>query len=144
MLNAEQFRVTQKNGTEAPGTGKYLEHFDVGIYVDIVSSEPLFFSSDKYESGCGWPAFSQPINNEFVNEFSDRTYAMDRVEIRSHFGDSHLGHVFTDGPPEKGGLRYCVNSASLRFVPLSKMEEEGYGDLIDRVKKENDGKRNNE
>jgi len=132
-LNAEQYRVTQRSGTEAPGTGEYLHNHAPGIYVDIVSGEPLFASSDKFESGCGWPSFTRPIVPEHVNELRDVSHGMIRTEVRSTHGDSHLGHVFPDGPPERGGLRYCINSASLRFVPLERMEAEGYGEYINQV-----------
>ena len=132
-LTPEQFRVTQESGTERAFTGEYDKHFDPGIYVDIVSGEPLFASSAKYNSGCGWPAFTKPIDSAMVTEHRDRSFGMERVEVRSKHGDSHLGHVFTDGPPDQGGLRYCINSASLRFVPKDRMEAEGYGDYIDQV-----------
>ena len=133
-LTPEQFHVTQRSGTERPGTGEYLDNKAPGLYVDVVSGEPLFASSDKYESGCGWPSFTQPIVPAHVNELRDTTHGMVRVEVRSAHGDSHLGHVFPDGPRARGGLRYCINSASLRFVPRDRMEAEGYGDLIDQVK----------
>lgn len=133
-LNEEQYRVTQKNGTERPGTGEYLHENKKGIYVDIVSGEPLFVSSDKFDSGCGWPSFSKPITNEFVKEIRDTSHAMIRTEVRSENGDSHLGHVFNDGPQESGGLRYCINSASLKFIPLEEMEKQGYSDYIKQVK----------
>ena len=132
-LTPEQFRVTQNAGTERPGTGEYLDNHDVGIYIDIVSGEPLFASSDKFESGCGWPSFTKPIDHEHVSELRDMTHGMVRTEVRSSNGDSHLGHVFNDGPRDKGGLRYCINSASLRFVPKDEMEAEGYGKYIDQV-----------
>ena len=132
-LTAEQYRVTQQNGTEYPGTGEYTHHDAPGIYVDVVSGEPLFASSDKFESGCGWPSFTKPIVPAFVTELSDTSHGMVRTEVRSMHGDSHLGHVFPDGPRDRGGLRYCINSASLRFIPLEKMEEEGYGEYIDQV-----------
>lgn len=132
-LTEEQYWVTQKSGTERPGTGKLLYNKDPGIYVDIVSGEPLFASSDKYESGCGWPSFTKPIEQENITEISDNSLGMRRIEVRSHYGDSHLGHVFTDGPAESGGLRYCINSASLRFVHLDEMQGEGYGDYINQV-----------
>lgn len=132
-LSPTQFRITQQSGTEAPGTGKYLKNKEIGIYVDIVSGEPLFASSDKYESGCGWPSFTKPIVNTNINEISDSTHGMVRTEVRSMHGDSHLGHVFTDGPQDKGGLRYCINSASLRFVNKDDMQTEGYGDYINQV-----------
>ena len=130
-LSAEEFRVTQQNGTERPGTGALLNNKEPGIYVDIVSGEPLFASSDKYESGCGWPSFTKPIDN--VTEHRDTSLGMMRTEVRSRHGDSHLGHVFPDGPRDRGGLRYCINSASLRFVHKSEMEAEGYGAYIDQV-----------
>jgi peptide-methionine (R)-S-oxide reductase len=132
-LSPEQFRVTQGNGTERPGTGEYLYNKEPGIYVDIVSGEPLFASSDKYESGCGWPSFTKPIEPANVNELRDRSHGMIRTEVRSAHGDSHLGHVFPDGPSDRGGLRYCINSASLRFVPRTDMENEGYGAYLDQV-----------
>ncbi len=132
-LTPEQFRVTQESGTERAFTGEYDEHFETGIYVDIVSGEPLFASSAKYNSGCGWPAFTKPIDTTMVTEHRDRSFGMERVEVRSKHGDSHLGHVFTDGPPDQGGLRYCINSASLRFVPKDRMMAEGYGAYIDQV-----------
>jgi len=132
-LNAEQFRVTQQSGTERPWTGEYNDNKAEGIYVDIVSGEPLFASSDKFESGCGWPSFTKPIEPAHVNEISDRTHGMVRTEVRSTHGDSHLGHVFNDGPKDKGGLRYCINSASLRFVPREEMEVEGYGAYLGQV-----------
>lgn len=132
-LTPEQFHVTQKSGTERPFTGEYDEHFEPGIYVDIVSGEPLFSSSAKFNSGCGWPAFSKPIVAEHVNELRDTTHGMVRTEVRSAHGDSHLGHVFDDGPRAMGGLRYCINSASLRFVPKDEMEEQGYGAYLNQV-----------
>jgi peptide-methionine (R)-S-oxide reductase len=132
-LTPEQYRVTQQSGTERPGTGKLLYNKDPGIYVDIVSGEPLFASSDKYESGCGWPSFTKPIEPANVAELRDVTHGMVRTEVRSANGDSHLGHVFDDGPRDRGGLRYCINSASLRFVPRDRMEAEGYGAYLDQV-----------
>ena len=132
-LTPEQFRVTQQNGTERAFTGEYDEHFEPGIYVDIVSGEPLFASSAKFNSGCGWPTFSKPIVDANVNELRDDTHGMIRTEVRSAHGDSHLGHVFPDGPRDMGGLRYCINSASLRFVPKDEMAAEGYGDYLDQV-----------
>lgn len=132
-LSPEEFFVTQKSGTERPGTGKLLGNKEPGIYVDIVSGEPLFASSDKYESGCGWPSFTKPIETAHVQEIEDRSHGMIRTEVRSTHGDSHLGHVFPDGPRDRGGLRYCINSASLRFVPLDQMEAEGYAVYIDQV-----------
>jgi peptide-methionine (R)-S-oxide reductase len=132
-LTAEQYRVTQKNGTERPGTGTYLTNKAPGIYVDIVSGEPLFASSDKFESGCGWPSFTKPITPAHVVEKHDFTMGMIRTEVRSRDGDSHLGHVFPDGPRDRGGLRYCINSASLRFIHRDDMEAEGYGEYLDQV-----------
>ena len=132
-LSPEEFRVTQQSATERPGTGALLHNKEPGIYVDIVSGEPLFASSDKFESGCGWPSFTKPIEPANVNELSDDSYGMVRTEVRSTHGDSHLGHVFTDGPSDRGGLRYCINSASLRFVPRDEMESQGYGDYLNRV-----------
>jgi peptide-methionine (R)-S-oxide reductase len=132
-LSPEQYRVTQRSGTEAPGTGQYLYNKAPGIYVDIVSGEPLFASSDKYESGCGWPSFTKPIEPAHVQELRDASHGMVRTEVRSANGDSHLGHVFEDGPRDRGGLRYCINSASLRFVPRDKMQAEGYGDYLNQV-----------
>lgn len=132
-LTPEQYRVTQKNATEQPGTGAYLHNDEPGIYVDIVSGEPLFASSDKFESGCGWPSFTKPIEPSNVNELRDASHGMIRTEVRSTHGDSHLGHVFPDGPAERGGLRYCINSASLRFIHRDDMEAEGYGEFLDQV-----------
>jgi peptide-methionine (R)-S-oxide reductase len=132
-LTPEQFRVTQESGTERPGTGEYLHNKEPGIYVDIVSGEPLFASSDKFESGCGWPSFTKPIESANVAEINDTSHGMIRTEVRSAHGDSHLGHVFPDGPKDRGGLRYCINSASLKFVPRAEMEAQGYGAYIDQV-----------
>lgn len=132
-LTPEQYRVTQQSGTEMPGTGEYLYNKEPGIYVDVVSGEPLFASSDKYESGCGWPSFTKPIADEYINEISDSSHGMQRTEVRSTYGDSHLGHVFEDGPRDRGGLRYCINGASLRFVHRDDMEAEGYGEYLDQV-----------
>jgi peptide-methionine (R)-S-oxide reductase len=132
-LSAEQFRVTQQAGTEVPGSGAYLHNKEPGIYVDIVSGEPLFASSDKYESGCGWPSFTKPIEPAHVAEIRDTSHGMIRTEVRSAHGDSHLGHVFPDGPADRGGLRYCINSASLRFVHRDAMADQGYGAYIDQV-----------
>ena len=133
-LTPEQYRVTQQSGTERPFSGEYDHHFAPGIYVDVVSGEPLFASSAKFDSGCGWPAFSRPIGN--VTEHADTSHGMRRVEVRSEQGDSHLGHVFPDGPRETGGLRYCINSASLRFVPRAEMAAQGYGAYLDQVEDE--------
>ena len=132
-LSPEQFRVTQHGGTERPGTGELLHNKQPGIYVDIVSGEPLFASTDKYDSGSGWPSFTRPIEPAHVTEVRDVSHGMERVEVRSANGDSHLGHVFPDGPRSDGGLRYCINSASLRFVPRENMAAEGYGDYLDQV-----------
>ena len=132
-LDPEQYRVTQESGTERPGTGVYLHNHDPGIYVDIVSGEPLFASSDKFESGCGWPSFTKPIEPTNVSELRDTSHGMIRTEVRSTHGDSHLGHVFPDGPEDRGGLRYCINSASLRFIHRDEMEAEGYGEYINQV-----------
>ena len=132
-LTPEQYRVTQQSGTERPGTGALLHEKRAGIFVDIVSGEPLFASADKYESGCGWPSFTKPIEDAHVVELRDTSHGMIRVEVRSKHGDSHLGHVFPDGPMDRGGMRYCINSASLRFVPKEEMEAEGYGAYLDQV-----------
>jgi len=132
-LTPEQFRVTQQGGTERPGTGEYLENTAPGIYVDLVSGEPLFASSDKFDSGCGWPSFTKPIVPENVAERRDMSHGMIRTEVRSTHGDSHLGHVFPDGPTDRGGLRYCINSASLRFIHRDAMSAEGYGEYLDQV-----------
>ncbi len=132
-LTPEQYRVTQQSGTERPGTGTYLDNHEPGIYVDIVSGEPLFASSDKFESGCGWPSFTKPIVPASVAELRDASLGMVRIEVRSRHGDSHLGHVFPDGPRDRGGLRYCINSASLRFVHRDDMQAEGYGEYLNQV-----------
>ena len=132
-LSEEQFYVTQKSGTERPGTGEHLYNKAPGLYVDVVSGEPLFVSTDKYDSDCGWPSFTKPVEPAHVNELVDKTLGMIRTEVRSSHGDSHLGHVFPDGPQDRGGLRYCINSASLRFVALADMEAEGYGEYISQV-----------
>ncbi len=132
-LTPEQRRVTQQSGTERPGTGEYLENHAPGVYVDVVSGEPLFASGDKFESGCGWPSFTKPIVPAYVNELRDTAHGMVRTEVRSKHGDSHLGHVFPDGPPDRGGLRYCINSASLRFVPRDLMAAQGYGEYLNQV-----------
>ena len=133
-LTPEQFHVTQRSGTERPGTGAYLHNHAPGIYVDVVSGEPLFASADKFESGCGWPSFTRPIAPAHVAELRDTSHGMLRIEVRSQHGDSHLGHVFDDGPPDQGGLRYCINSASLRFVHRDDMVAEGYGDYLNQIK----------
>lgn len=133
-LTPLQIEVTQKNGTEPPFKNEYYNHYDRGIYVDITTGEPLFASTDKFESGCGWPAFSSPIRKELVTEITDKSHGMLRTEVRSATGDAHLGHVFTDGPSELGGLRYCINSAALLFIPQERMEEQGYGAYLSFVK----------
>ncbi|MFU8897457.1 MAG: peptide-methionine (R)-S-oxide reductase MsrB [Roseinatronobacter sp.] len=133
QLTPEQYYVTQQNGTERPGTGEYNSNTRAGIYVDIVSGEPLFASSDKFESGCGWPSFTKPLVTQHVVELRDSSHGMIRTEVRSAHGDSHLGHVFPDGPSDRGGLRYCINSAALRFIPLEDMEAEGYADLMEQL-----------
>jgi len=132
-LTPEQYRVTQQSGTERPGTGALLGNKEPGIYVDVVSGEPLFASADKYESGCGWPSFTRPIEPANVAELRDASLGMVRTEVRSAHGDSHLGHVFDDGPRDRGGLRYCINSASLRFVHRDEMQAQGYGDYLPQV-----------
>ena len=133
QLTPEQYRVTQLSGTERPGSGEYLDNRQPGIYVDVVSGEPLFASSDKFESGCGWPSFTKPIEPANVDEVSDSSHGMTRTEVRSRHGDSHLGHVFPDGPADRGGLRYCINSASLRFVHRDDMAAQGYADYLGQV-----------
>ena len=130
-LTAEQYRVTQENGTERPYANEFWDQFEKGIYVDVVTGEPLFSSTDKFESGCGWPAFSKPIESPAVVELPDDSHGMHRTEVRSRAGDSHLGHVFTGDSESPNGVRYCINSASLRFIPYAKMEAEGYGYLLD-------------
>ncbi|AQQ53516.1 peptide-methionine (R)-S-oxide reductase MsrB [Planococcus lenghuensis] len=127
-LTPMQYHVTQENGTEPPHQNEYDAHFDEGIYVDVVSGKPLFSSTDKYDAGCGWPSFTKPIDSPEVTEHSDTSYGMRRTEVRSKTADSHLGHVFPDGPQEAGGLRYCINSAAMRFVPKDELEENGYGE----------------
>lgn len=135
-LTPEEFRVTQQNGTERPFTGALNDNKAEGLYVDIVSGEPLFTSHDKFDSGCGWPSFTRPVEDAHVTELRDTTHGMIRTEVRSTHGDSHLGHVFPDGPREHGGLRYCINSASLRFVPVEALEAEGYGEYAHLFQKE--------
>ncbi|MET3574900.1 peptide-methionine (R)-S-oxide reductase MsrB [Bhargavaea ullalensis] len=127
-LTPMQYSVTQENGTEPPFQNEYDAHYDDGIYVDVVSGEPLFSSTDKYDAGCGWPSFTKPIEKKEVTEHFDTSFGMRRTEVRSKTADSHLGHVFPDGPQEAGGLRYCINSAALRFVPKDRLNEEGYGE----------------
>ena len=129
-LTEVQYKITQENGTEPPFLNEYFNNFEEGIYVDIVSGEPLFISTDKFYSECGWPAFSKPINRNMIKEKIDKSFGMVRTEVRSAESDSHLGHVFCDGPIDKGGLRYCINSASLKFIPREKMKETGYEEFI--------------
>jgi peptide-methionine (R)-S-oxide reductase len=129
-LSPEEFQVTQRNGTERPFENAYWDHDEPGIYVDIVSGEPLFSSLDKFDSSCGWPSFTKPVEPAHVEERSDGRNGMSRTEVRASHGDSHLGHVFDDGPKDAGGLRYCINSASLRFIPLDELDGEGYGDYL--------------
>lgn len=133
-LTKTQYEVTQNNATEPAFRNEYYNNYEPGIYVDITTGEPLFVSSDKFESGCGWPSFSKPIQKELITELIDNSYGMKRVEVRSKTGDAHLGHVFDDGPKELGGLRYCINSASLLFIPKDQMELKGYGYLLSLVK----------
>ena len=128
LLTPEQYRITQQSGTERPFRNEYWDNKEPGLYVDVVSGEPLFASVNKFDSNCGWPSFTKPIEPENVVENMDTSHGMTRTEVRSTHGDSHLGHVFPDGPLEGGGLRYCINSASLRFIPLDELEGEGYGD----------------
>ncbi|MEO8779715.1 MAG: peptide-methionine (R)-S-oxide reductase MsrB [Rhodanobacter sp.] len=130
-LTPEQFRVTQEAATERPFDNLYNANEEAGLYVDIVSGEPLFTSLDKFQSSCGWPSFTRPLQNEHVLENRDNSHGMTRTEVRSRDGDSHLGHVFPDGPRESGGLRYCINSASLRFIPADQLESEGYGEYAE-------------
>ena len=125
-LTPIQYHVTQESGTEPPFQGEYDQHFEDGIYVDIVSGKPLFSSKDKFDAHCGWPSFAKPIETEEVKENFDTSHGMRRTEVRSATADSHLGHLFPDGPSEMGGLRYCINSAALRFVPKEDLEKEGY------------------
>ncbi|MBF6625807.1 peptide-methionine (R)-S-oxide reductase MsrB [Aerococcaceae bacterium zg-BR9] len=133
MLSKEEYAVTQKNDTERAFSNRYWDKFDEGIYVDVVTGEPLFSSKDKYESGCGWPSFTKPISPDVATYKEDKSFNMVRTEVRSRVGDSHLGHVFTDGPKDKGGLRYCINSLSIKFIPKDEMESQGYGYLLDYV-----------
>lgn len=135
-LTESQYDVTQKEGTEKPFQNTYNDNHEAGIYVDIVSGEPLYSSDDKYDSGTGWPSFVKPIDSKYIVEKIDKGFFGDRTEIRSRYGDSHLGHVFSDGPAERGGMRYCMNSAALRFVPRADMEKEGYGDFLSQVNPE--------
>ncbi|MFD2904018.1 peptide-methionine (R)-S-oxide reductase MsrB [Sphingobacterium anhuiense] len=125
-----QYNVTQKNATESAFDNEYWNEFREGIYVDVTTGEPLFISSDKFQSDCGWPSFSKPISEKIVKELSDNSYGMERTEVRSKTGDAHLGHIFNDGPADKGGLRYCINSASIKFIPKDEMATKGYGKYI--------------
>jgi peptide-methionine (R)-S-oxide reductase len=134
-LTPEQYHVTQESGTERPFANTFWDNHEPGLYVDVVSGEPLFTSADKFDSGCGWPSFTKPIEAENVVEKHDFTHGMRRTEVRSSHGDSHLGHVFPDGPRDRGGLRYCINSASLRFIPLDQLESEGYGSYRQLIEK---------
>ncbi|WP_082504582.1 MULTISPECIES: peptide-methionine (R)-S-oxide reductase MsrB [unclassified Chryseobacterium] len=134
-LTSEQYSVTQENATERPFENEYWDETREGIYVDITTGEPLFISTDKFESGCGWPSFSKPITQKLIEEKKDGSAGMERIEVRSKTGDAHLGHVFDDGPKDKGGLRYCINSASLKFVPKAEMKAKGYGDYISLLDK---------
>lgn len=134
-LTPLQYEVTQNSATERPYFNEYNDEYRPGIYVDVTTGEPLFLSTDKFRSGCGWPAFSRPIDDSLIEEVTDLSYGMNRVEVRSKTGDAHLGHVFPDGPRETGGLRYCINSASLKFIPENKMIEFGYGDYLPLLQK---------
>ena len=134
QLTQEQYQVTQHSATERPFHNAYNATFEEGIYVDVTTGEPLFFAGDKFESGCGWPSFSRPIAGEVLRYYEDKSHGMERIEVRSRSGNAHLGHVFTDGPESAGGLRYCINSAALRFIPKETMEEEGYGYLLAYMK----------
>ncbi|OFJ54013.1 peptide-methionine (R)-S-oxide reductase MsrB [Mycolicibacterium grossiae] len=127
-LSPEQYHVTQQDGTERPFTGEYWDNHEAGIYVDVVSGEPLFASVDKFESGSGWPSFTRPLDDANVVRKRDFSHLMMRTEVRSAQGDSHLGHVFTDGPRDRGGLRYCINSAALRFIAYDDLDAQGYGE----------------
>lgn len=133
-LTKKQYEVTKKNSTEAPFKNEYWNEKEKGIYVDIVTGIPLFVSSNKYDSGCGWPSFTKPIDKDVIEHKRDKSFGMERTEVRSKNSNSHLGHVFTDGPTDEGGLRYCINSASLRFIPVSEMAKEGYEEFIELIK----------
>jgi peptide-methionine (R)-S-oxide reductase len=140
-LSPEQYEVTQRNGTERPFKNEYWNNKEAGLYVDVVSGEPLFTSMDKFDSGCGWPSFTRPIEEKNVVENVDASHGMKRTEVRSSAADSHLGHVFPDGPREAGGLRYCINSAALRFIPLDQLEAEGYGSYRQLFQQSEEGAR---
>lgn len=129
-LSDLQYRVTQEDATERPFSHEYDENFQDGIYVDIVSGEPLFSSKDKYDAGCGWPSFTKPLEKDHIIDKKDTSHGMRRTEVRSKYADSHLGHVFPDGPRDKGGLRYCINGASLKFIKKEDLESEGYGEYL--------------
>ncbi len=133
-LSELQYEVTQNNATEPPFNNEYYDNFKRGIYVDVITKQPLFLSSDKYESGCGWPAFTKPISDDMLNEICDTSFNMVRTEVRSNSSDAHLGHVFNDGPKSEGGLRYCINSAALEFISFEEMESRGYGEYVKLVK----------
>lgn len=133
-LTAMQYHVTQENGTEPPFQNEYHDHFEEGLYVDIVSGKPLFLSHDKFDAGCGWPAFAKPVEDSQITEHDDLSYGYHRTEVRSDDSDSHLGHVFNDGPTALGGLRYCINSAALRFIAKADLEREGYGEYLEYFK----------
>lgn len=129
-LNDMEYSVTQENATEMPFSHQYNDNYEDGIYVDIVSGEPLFSSKDKFNAGCGWPSFTKPLEEQHIVEKTDKSYGMIRTEVRSTYGDSHLGHVFPDGPQDTGGLRYCINGSSLRFIKKENLEKEGYGEYL--------------
>ena len=133
-LSDLEYAVTMESATESPYTGQYWDSFEEGIYVDITTGEPLFSSKDKFRSQCGWPSFSKPIEKEVTRYYKDNSHYVERIEVRSRVGDAHLGHVFPDGPTELGGLRYCINSASIRFIKKEDLEKEGYADLLSLFK----------
>lgn len=133
QLDDMAFKVTQEGGTERAGTSPLDKNYEEGIYVDVVSGEPLYSSRDKYDAGCGWPSFTKPISSGMVKEYEDKKLGMVRTEVRSAVADSHLGHVFNDGPKESTGLRYCINGAALKFVPKSEMEAMGYGEFLSEL-----------